>query len=180
MSPIAARRTADDDLIRRVTMRAAADPDAVLPVLRMLVGDDESAEVAETVVQAAEIVNARRLAKARREFLASSLTTEQIAEHLGGTSRQAVAARRARGGLLAITIGTTAYHPDWQLSAEGLAPGLGRVLQALREIQASPLSADALMRLPQADLEGRSLAELLAAGEVDAVVARILDTGGGL
>jgi hypothetical protein len=168
------------ELLRRVAARASADPDAVLPVLRMLVGDDEPADVDEAVVQAAEIVNARRLAKARREFLAGALTTEQVGERLGGASRQAVSARRARGGLLAITVGTTAFHPQWQFAAEGVVAGLGRVLDALREIRASALSADALMRLPQADLGGRSLADLLAAGEVDAVVARIRDTGGGL
>lgn len=168
------------ELMRRVAARATADPDAVLPVLRMLVGDDEPAEVDEAVLQAAEVVNARRLAKARREFIAGSLTTEQVGEHIGGASRQAVAARRARGGLLGITVGTTVYHPRWQFGPEGLRPGLGRVLAALREIRASALSADALMRASHPDLGGRSLADVLAAGDVDSVVARVLDTGGGL
>ncbi|MEO6712479.1 MAG: hypothetical protein ABIM89_03505 [Mycobacteriales bacterium] len=168
------------ELMRRVAARATADPDSVLPVLRMLVGEDEPEDVDEVVVAAAEVVNARRLAKARRTFMAGSLTSEQVGEQIGGASRQAVAARRARGGLLGSTVGTTAYHPRWQFTAEGVVPGLGRVLDALREIRASPLSADALMRTAHADLAGRSLADLLAGGEVDAVVSRILDTGGGL
>lgn len=180
MSTVARRLHPPAELLRRVAARAAADPDSVLPVLRMLVGDDEPEQVDEAVLAAAEIVNFRRLAKARRTYVASALTTEQVAEHLGGASRQAVAARRARGGLIAITVGTTAYHPDWQFGPQGLVPGLGRVLDALREIRASALSADALMRTPHGDLGGRNLAQLLAAGEVDTVVARILDTGGGL
>jgi hypothetical protein len=169
------------ELLRRVAARAAVDPDSVLPVLRVLVGDDEPAEeIDERVLEAAEIVNTRRLAKARRNFMSAAMTTEQVGEQLGGASRQAVSARRARGGLLAITVGTTAYHPDWQFGPEGVVRGLGRVLDALREIRASPLSADALMRAPQSDLDGRSLADLLAQGDVDTVVSRILDTGGGL
>lgn len=167
-------------LLRRVAARAVADPEAVLPVLRMLVGDDEPEQPDEAVLQAAEAVNTRRLAKARRAFMASALTTEQVGERLGGASRQAVAARRARGGLLGLTMGTTAYHPDWQFGPEGLLPGLGRVLDALHDIRASPLSADALMRAPQPDLDGRSLADLLAAGDIDTVVHRVRDTGGGL
>lgn len=168
------------ELLRRVAARAAQDPDAVLPVLRVLVGDDEPPEVDESVVRAAEVVNARRLAKARRAFAAHALTTEQVCELLGGASRQAVAARRARGGLLGLTIGPATYHPDWQFGPDGPAPGLSRVLAALRTIRTSALSADALMRGSQADLGGRALADLLAAGEVDLVVGRILDTGGGL
>lgn len=167
-------------LMRRVAARAAADPDAVLPVLRMIVGDDEGEQVDDAVLAAAELVNSRRLAKARRTFMVAALSTEQVGEHLGGSSRQAVGARRARGGLIAITVGTTAYHPDWQFGPEGVVPGLGRVLDALREIRTSALSADALMRAPQADLGGRTLAQLLLAGEVELVVARIMDTGGGL
>ena len=171
---------AQAELIRRVAARAAADPDAILPVLRVLVGDDEPEPADDAVVAVAELVNRRRLAKARRTFMASAFTTEQVGAHLGGASRQAISARRARGGLLAITVGTTAYHPDWQFGQEGVVVGLGQVLQALSAIRASPLSADALMRAPQSDLGGRTLAEMLAAGAVDAVVARILDTGGGL
>jgi hypothetical protein len=168
------------ELLRRVAARAAADPDAVLPVLRVLVGDDEPAEVDEAVLGAAEIVNARRLAKARRTLAASALTTEGVCEVLGGASRQAVSARRARGGLLGLTVGAATYHPDWQFGPDGPLPGLPRVLAALREVRTSVLSADALMRTPQADLGGRSLADLLAAGEVDTVASRVLDTGGGL
>ncbi|MEP7054505.1 MAG: hypothetical protein ABI912_04585 [Actinomycetota bacterium] len=175
------------ELLSRVAARAAVDPESVLPVLRVLVGDDEPAEdVDEKVLQAAELVNSRRLEKARRTFMSSALTTEQVGALLGGASRQAVSARRGRGGLLAITVGTTAYHPDWQFGPEGVVTGLGRVLDALRAIRAGPLSADALMRAPQADLGGRSLADLLRDGVgdggsgVDTVTARILDTGGGL
>jgi hypothetical protein len=163
-----------------VAARAVTDPDSVLPVLRVLVGDDEPAELDESVLAAAEIVNNRRLAKALRGLVASSLTTEQVADRLGGASRQAIAARRARGGLLGVTVGTTAYHPDWQFGPEGLVPGLTGVLDALRTIRASALSADALMRSPVVGDGGLSLAEMLADGRVDEVVARILDTGGGL
>jgi hypothetical protein len=166
-------------LLRRVAARAASDPDAVLPVLRVLVGDDEPADVDESVLAAAEIVNSRRLAKATRSLVSRALTSEQVSERLGGASRQAIAARRARGGLLGLTVGTTSYHPDWQFGPDGVLPGLPRVLEALREVRASVLSADALMRTPTPD-DRRSLAELLAEGRVDEVVARILDTGGGL
>jgi hypothetical protein len=44
------------------------------------------------------------------------------------------------------------------------------VLEVLSEVAPDPQAADALMRAPREDLDGRTLADLLAAGQVETVL----------
>jgi hypothetical protein len=161
-----------------VARRLAEDPDHVLATLR-LIGDVDAVPDAgdsETVALARR-VNADRLATRRAQFRAGSLTTAEVARLLGGVSRQAVASRVASGTLLALEIGGRSYFPDWQFGDDGPLAGLPRVLTAVRHHGA--LGTDALMRTPLPEEDGRTPAELLAAGELDRAehYARIAGTG---
>ena len=66
-------------------------------------------------------------------------------------------------------------HPAWQFDARrgDTRPGLQAVLAALSEVAPDPHAADALMRARREDLDGRTLADLLAAGQ-DETVVRLL------
>src|SRR5207249_550193 len=98
---------------------------------------------------------------------------------LGGVTRQAVASRVANKSLLALEIGGRLYFPDWQFGPEGPRAGLSGLLAALSVHKRGVLAADALMRAAIAEAGGRSAAELLAAGDVDAAVHYVRLAGGG-
>jgi hypothetical protein len=75
------------------------------------------------------LLNRERLLAAEGE----PLTAEQAARALGMT-RQGVDKRRQAGRLLAVRMGGRAYlYPSWQLTPEGVLPGLESALALLRE-----------------------------------------------
>ena len=165
------------DLLRRVSRRARAEPDTVLPVLRVLAGEEpeDPFTAAPVVLEAARVINAARVARAQRDFVEHALTSDQVAELLGVGSRQAVAQRRARGGLLGARVGATTYHPAWQFGLDGLAPGLVRLLRLLPP---DAREADSIMRKPHSELGGRSLADLFRAGEWQPLESWLADIAG--
>ena len=161
-------------LLRRVSRRAADDPDSVLPVLRLLAGDAAYPDDAESLHEIATEINAARVARLRRNLIESALPTDAVLQLLG-VSRQALAQRRARGGLLGARIGPTTYYPAWQFGPTGVASGLDRLLALLPR---DAWAADDLMRTPHTELDGRSLADVFAAGEWDVLEAWLGDVAG--
>ncbi|SRR5579883_1238423 len=125
---------------------------------------------------AARAVNERRELD-RREAAASSVldTASVVALVRSIRDRKGVDRRRHRGQLLGWRSGARTLHPDWQFDARrgDTRPGLVAVLGALREVTRDAETADALMRAPRDDLDGRSLASLFAAGHVRTVVRLI-------
>ena len=101
--------------------------------------------------------------------------TEQVRALLGGVSRQALADRARRRTMLALRTsdGHTVY-PAWQFSGRTVLPGCPEVLQCFApdghgEL-VDPWTLASWLRTPLEPGEGRSVAELLAQGEVaDAV-----------
>lgn len=165
-------------LLDAVAHRLKADPQHVMPTLRLLADPDALPERAETAtVELAHRVNAERLAAGRAEFRARALPTAEV-RRLLGVSRQAIAARVANRTLLALGIGGTSYFPDWQFGPDGTAPGVGRVVAALVQQGRGALAADALMRVPLPEEGCRSPAALLADGDVDLVLHYITAAGG--
>jgi riboflavin biosynthesis pyrimidine reductase len=80
--------------------------------------------------------------------------------------------------LLALEVGGRLYFPDWQFGPEGPRAGLGQVLEALSAEHRGVLAADALMRTALPEAGGRSAADLLAAGDIDAAVHYVRAAGG--
>jgi hypothetical protein len=164
-------------LLRRIERRAKADPDAVMPVLRVLAG--EKLEPGPTLRAVALEINRARVAEGRRDFVAHALSTEQVAQHLRVKSRQAIAQRRARGTLLGAKIDNVTYFPAWQFGPDGLATGLDRLFALLREAGVTDArAADDLCRMPHSELGGRTLLDLWQAGEWDRLQAWLGDIGG--
>lgn len=134
---------------------------------------DPFARPGAAVLAKARHVNARRHDARMSALAARSLSSAQVVELIGSMSdRRAVDRRRSRGRLLGVKVGNTVLHPDWQFDRRigETRRGLDRVLKVLAEVAGDPVAADALMTEPRADLDGRSLAEMLADGDADLVV----------
>ena len=167
-------------LLRAVARRLAEDPGRVLPTLRLLADQDALPEaVDEKTLQLARRLNVERLATRRAEFRAHAHPTSEVQALLGGITRQAVALRVAKKGLLSLELGGTSYFPDWQFGPDGPRPGLNRVVAALTDAGRGVLAADRLMRTALDEERGRTPAELLAAGDVDGAVHYITVAGDG-
>ncbi len=128
---------------------------------------------AASVLEAAARVNARRQRERREEAVSGALPTAAVVELLGSVGdRKGVDRRRRRGQLLGWRAGGRTLHPAWQFDPRrgDTRPGLSTVLEALSEVAPDPQAADALMRAPREDLDGRTLADLLAAGRIETVL----------
>lgn len=132
------------------------------------------------VLGAARAVNLRRQQERREGLAAGALDTAQVVALISSISnRKGVDRRRRRGQLLGWRSGTRTLHPAWQFDTRrgDTRPELSRVLAALAEVAPEPRSADTLMSTPREDLEGRTLADLYAAGRVETIVRLILAAG---
>jgi len=170
----------NDAVLAAVRRRLDEDPDRILPTLRLLADPEALADPSdETTKELARTLNAYREATALRELRARSYTTADVAELLGGVSRQAVSARVAKGRLMSIEISGRSYFPAWQFVDGRPAKGLAEMIAALNELGEDTLSADAVMRTTLPEEGGRSIAELLADGDVERALHYIWAVGGG-
>jgi len=105
-----------------------------------------------------------------------TLSTAQVAAHLGMTP-QGVARRRNAGKLIAVELGKHQYrYPAFQFAAGGgTLPGLEQVLALLA--QWSPWARLSFLLTENPWLQGRSPAEALAAGDLEAVSQAALAFG---
>ena len=105
-------------------------------------------------------------------------TPEVVALLRSVNDRRGVDRRRSRGQLLGWKSGARTLHPKWQFDqARGETwPGLPAVLEVLGDVAPDPHVADGIMRAPRKDLDGASLADLLARGRSETVV-RLLQAG---
>ena len=135
--------------------------------------EDPFERPATSVLRAATLVNERRQRERREEAAAAALATADVVDLVRSISdRKGVDRRRRRGQLLGWRAGARTLHPAWQFDPRrgDTRPGLPAVLEALFEVATDPQAADALMRAPREDLGGRTLADLLAAGQNETVV----------
>ena len=159
--------------------RAESDPSLVETLQHLVDAEpvsDPFAAPADDVAELARTVNRQRQADRASELRARCLTTGQVVELVPSISdRKGVDRRRARGALLGIRSGNQMLHPTWQFDRRrrDTLPALGRVLSALSEVASDPIDADAIATTPRAEADGASVADLLAAGHIDAAVALV-------
>lgn len=167
-------------VLEAVRRRLAEEPDRVLPTLRLLADPGALADPSDqTTLTLAKTLNAYREATALRELRERSYTTAEVGELLGGVSRQAVSARVAKGRLMSIEISGRSYFPSWQFVGGRPVAGLPELIAALDELGEDTLSADALVRGALPEEGGRSIAEVLAAGDLDLALHYVWAVGGG-
>lgn len=167
--------TAVAHAIRVLEEQTSEDPDLAEAVIFLAQGPDIGdpfGPVPEGAVRAAQLVNARRLRERSEGASVSALDTAAVVKLLRSVNdRRGVDRRRQRGQLLAWKTGTRTLHPRWQFDQRRgeTRPGLPLVLQALSEVAPDAQAADMLMRAPREDLDGGSLADLLASGRPETV-----------
>jgi hypothetical protein len=102
----------------------------------------------------------------RRDAVADSLSTREVAAHLG-VSPAAVTTRRIKGGLVAFRHAGHWRYPSWQFRGGELVPGVEIVWRALPDHDT--LSLTRWFTLPSRHLGGATPLETLAAGDVERV-----------
>lgn len=171
-------RPVSDTLLERVAAAAERDPASVRPVLQILAGEVPDRPLALRPV--ATRVNSQRLAGVVEEFKNGSWTTDDVLREVPRfRTRQAVHALRTRERLLGRTIGNATWFPRWQFRDGDLRPDLGRLLEALRRFSTDAVAGDRVMRLPRAELHGRSIAESLDRRRERRLAWRLLTAAGG-
>ena len=167
-----------ETLLERVAAAAARDPASVRPVLQVLAGEEPDHPSALRPI--VDRVNTQRRKGVLDEFKRGSWTTDQVLREVPRfRTRQAVHALRSRDRLLGRTIGNATWFPRWQFDDGDVRPDLGDILEALRRFSADPVAADRIMRLPRAELHGRSIAESLSRPREQRLAGRVLATVGG-
>lgn len=164
--------------LERIRERAEDDPDFAETLLHLAEEDldDPFARVESGVLDVARGLSRRRRFERAEELRRTSLTTPEVVDLLASVSdRKGVDRRRRRGAVLGVRVGRDTYHPAWQFDQRrrDTYEGLPTVLAALREVAVDGVDADAIATAPEASADGRSIAELLAAGEVEAAVAAV-------
>jgi DNA-binding XRE family transcriptional regulator len=117
----------------------------------------------------AALENLRRQYKARRAVVEASLTRTEAAELLD-VSEQAVLDRLEAGDLIGLKKGREWRLPAWQFDPDaerGFVPGLVQLRQVF---PGGPVSLTEWATAPNADLDGATPTEELAAGRVTEVV----------
>lgn len=155
---------------------AFAEALAFLAKTHLDTNDDPFDRSSDEVLAVARRMNDSRLDARRQALVDDAFTTAQVVELIPSMSdRRAVDRRRHRGTLLGVKVGNTIYHPAWQFDRRTgeTRPGLAHVLTALDEVTSDAMAAHQLMTAPHAQLDGRSLAEVFADGDIDRTVAVI-------
>lgn len=167
-------------VMERLADRARAD-DAFAEALERLVDDsapdvDPFARPGMVVLDTARRINAARTDQRRAAVIDSSLTTAEVVELIPTMSdRKAVDRRRRRGMLLGIKLGNTTYHPTWQFDRRrgDTIGGLKQILASLLSVRPDPEAANALMTMPNSSLGGRTIAGVVADGDLATALAAI-------
>lgn len=160
----------------RLRARAEDDP-ALLGTLEYLADTevtDPFATPPDDVRRLARDLNAKRQQDRATQLRDRSLTTSEVVELIASISdRKGVDRRRKRGTLLGIGgVTRQTLHPSWQFDRRGrdTHEGIAEVLTALFEVASDAMDADAIAMAPRAEVGGSSVADLLAAGDVETAV----------
>jgi hypothetical protein len=167
-------------VLAAIERRLAAEPQHVLPALQLIADPDALIDPHDEVtISLARTLNAHRVVAGLREFRAHAFSTDDVRDMLGGVSRQAVSQRVRNNRLMSMEISGKSWFPDWQFAGGRPVAGLPQVIAALCESNQDTYTADAVMRTPYPEEKGRTLAELLHAGELDRALHYIRIIGGG-
>jgi hypothetical protein len=116
---------------------------------------------------------------ATSNLLGQTLGIDEVANRLG-VDRSRISHRISAAALYSLTAPGTARRrriPAWQLTADGLLPGLDDVVKAI-PANAHPLDVAALMTTPQAELGDRTPVEHLVGGGAPQPVVELLEALG--
>jgi hypothetical protein len=167
-------------VLAAVERRLAEEPERVLPALQLIADPAALIDPHDDVtISLARTLNAHRIVAGLREFRANAYSTDDVRAMLGDVSRQAVSQRVRNKRLMSMEISGKSWFPDWQFVDGRPVAGLPDVITALYDAGQDAYTADAVMRTPYPEEGGRTLADLLQAGQLDRVLHYVRVLGGG-
>ena len=137
----------------------AADTKALA---KKIAGDDYS----EGNLAVLELANLKRYYQRRRELLANSITTPEVAKLIGCQAITTVHDRRKAGTLLGLKDNGVYKFPLWQFDPEGDDGVIERLPEILKTLQISDFAKLNWLTKPLRAFEGRTPVEVLKSGEL--------------
>lgn len=169
--------------LRVLEDRAQRDP-VLAETIRLLAsnteGPDDPFARPKDSARAAARLNSQRSLERSKLRRTRALDTAEVVELLASVrDRKGVDRRRQRGQLLGWREGRRTLHPSWQFDRRNgeTYPGIDKVVAALGEVTEDARDADALMTETRPDLDGGTLAELLARGRIETATRLISSSG---
>jgi hypothetical protein len=169
------------DLLKRLRSKVKEHPE-FLETLEFLarepMQEDSGEQPDPELLALARRINAERAREDDDDFVAHSLTAEQVAQRIGVTSRQAVAQRRARGSLLGAEVRGKVRYPEWQFTSTGVVPDLPELFVLLEQHGVrNARVADSVLRMPHTRLDGGALVDVWRKGDWPLLRAWFADIG---
>ena len=149
------------------------DPDKKA-LAKKIAGDDYS----EGNLALLELANLKRYYQRRRELLASSITTPQVAELIGCQAITTVHDRRKAGTLLGLKDNGVYKFPVWQFDPEGDDGVIDRLPELIKTLQISDFAKLNWLTRSLKAFEGHTPIEILKNGSEEDVEDLIVEARG--
>lgn len=141
---------------------------------KKIAGDDYS----EGNLAVLELANLKRYYQRRRELLARSITTPEVAKLIGCQAITTVHDRRKAGTLLGLKDNGVYKFPLWQFDPEGDDGVIDRLPELLKTLQISDFTKLNWLSKPLRAFEGRTPVEILKSGNEEDIEDLIVEARG--
>lgn len=141
---------------------------------KKIAGDDYS----EGNLAVLELANLERYYQRRRELLARSITTPEVAKLIGCQAITTVHDRRKAGTLLGLKDNGVYKFPLWQFDPEGDDGVIDRLPELLKSLQISNFAKLNWLSKPLRAFEGRTPVEILKSGNEEDIEDLLVEARG--
>ena len=141
---------------------------------KKIAGDDYS----EGKLAVLELANLERYYQRRRELLARSITTPEVAKLIGCQAITTVHDRRKAGTLLGLKDNGIYKFPLWQFDPEGDDGVINRLPELIKTLQISDFAKLNWLTKPLRAFEGRTPVEVLKSGNEEDIEDLIVEARG--
>ena len=159
------------------TVARAVKPQAVssenVALAKEIAGTDYSRE--KTVML--ELANLKNFYERRRQLLAKSITSTEVAKLLGCRNRSTVHDRRLAQSLLGLKDNGKYQYPLWQFDPEGDDGVINGLPQVLAALEVSDFTKLNWLTKPHRAFHDKTPIEMLKQGEIEAVLAEARTVG---
>lgn len=158
-------------------LQQIVDPPTVSPQEAQMVSELQEREYSPQEKRRLNFLSLLQSYQRRRQLLAETVTSEEVAQLLGCQSRQTPLDRLKNQSLVAVLDGGKWRYPLWQFDPsgpDGVVPGLPEVLKALR---VSNLAKISWLTRPNPVLDSLTPLEALKRGLVERAVAEAIGVG---
>jgi hypothetical protein len=153
-------------------------PKVIEPAKRALAKKIAGDDYSEGNLAVLELANLTRYYQRRRELLADSITTPEVAKLIGCQAITTVHDRRKAGTLLGLKDNGVYKFPLWQFDPEGDDGVIDRLPEVLKTLQISDFAKLNWLTKPLRAFEGRTPIEVLKSGNEEDIQDLIVEARG--